>query len=234
MYNKFNLSSFIIALCIVIAFGFQALLVIHIFNQDSMQDKAMVSMSTALLVLWVGVCGFIILKTREKIRKRFTSPNFFVLKFFIFAILMCMIEELITTSLTNTAYLWGLSPYEVYITGSPNYIEVLTKHSLIAFLPQFLCWGIIVSKYDISAQNVLIIYGITGYLNELIAFGIGPNVMSLPFWILVYGLILYLPAYALKRKHGLKEPNIAHYILFIVVPIIVSIPWILFLHHFIL
>lgn len=222
-----------IAIVLVIGLAIQTLLVIHIFNQGSIEDKAIVTMSSGLLFLWAVMGGTLMLIFKNRIRARFSSSNLYVIKFFIFSVIMCLIAEIISTSMTNTAYLWGLSPYETYITASPNYIEVITKHSIIVFLPQFVCWGIFLSRYNISAHWAVLIYGITGYLNELIAFGLSSNAMSLPYWILIYGLIIYLPAFCLPRNPQ-RETKFYHYMLFIILPILFTVPWVILLRNTIL
>lgn len=59
-------------------------------------------------------------------------------------VVMALFAEVVSTSMTNTAPLWGFSPQEVYITASPNYFDVVFRHSVIVFLPQFffLCGSI--------------------------------------------------------------------------------------------
>lgn len=127
----------------------------------------------------------------------------------------------------------GFSPDNVYITASPNFITLITKHSVIAFLPQFLLWGILLTRYDFSPRWVFLLYGITGFLNELLTFGIGSNAVSIGYWIIIYGLILYLPAYIIPRKDNLKKPVFYQYSIMIILPILVTVPWYFIIRNFI-
>lgn len=227
--RRTNISGLIIRFVIIITMIIQVLLIIHIINTGTTEDKAIITMSSGLLFLWVIVIGSMIYIFKNRIKILFTSSNLYVLKFFLLAVVMCMIEEAIATTMTNTALLWGLSPNEVFITASPNYLEVITRHSLIVFVPQFLLWGYVLSKYYFAPNSVLILYGITGYLSEVIAFGISSNVISIGFWIMVYGLIVYLPAYCLPRKALIAKPHPLFFPLMIILPLIITMLWIIIL-----
>lgn len=61
-------------------------------------------------------------------------------------IAFAMLEEAVTTSLTNMAPLLGAVTDAARITASKNYLEVVLKHSAIAFIPMFLGWGWLLSR----------------------------------------------------------------------------------------
>ncbi len=203
----------------------QTLLWIFILETGERKDIALLSMSLGLIVLWIFIGGSIMRLIREPLRlKMQRKPDKRVLRFFLFAILLACLEEVITTGMTNTAPLWGFSPYKVFITGSPNYFEVIFVHSVIVFLPSFLVWAVLLEKYTFHPNWVLILYGFTGLIFEGIAFGFQYILFSFSFWGLVYGLIVYLPAYCVPKSRQRKKPTILIYLLAIILPVLVTIP----------
>ena len=46
-------------------------------------------------------------------------------------ILLAMLEEVVTTSMTNCAPLFGVKIGEAYITASSNYFDVILRHSVV-------------------------------------------------------------------------------------------------------
>ncbi len=57
------------------------------------------------------------------------------LKFIVFATLLALTEEAITTTMTNLAPLFGVKVGEAYITASTNYLDVVALHSVVMFVP---------------------------------------------------------------------------------------------------
>ncbi len=66
-------------------------------------------------------------------------------------------------------------------------------HSVIVFLPMFLVWAFLLTKYSFQPNSVLLLYGLTGVFAETGTFGL-QNLIVGGLWILVYGLMIYLPA----------------------------------------
>ena len=60
-------------------------------------------------------------------------------------VLLCiafaMLEEAVTTGLTNMAPLLGGVTDAARITASKNYFVVVFTNSVIVFVPLFICWG---------------------------------------------------------------------------------------------
>lgn len=138
-----------------------------------------------------------------------------------FATILALIEEVITTTMTNLAPLFGVKMGEAYITASTNYFEVVLLHSVIVFIPMFIVWAWMLSRYDFSPIAVFVLFGITGNFAEM-----GPNLDNLfaGFWIFVYGLMVYLPAYTVPADREVRKPRIWHYIMAIFLPFICALP----------
>ena len=75
---------------------------------------------------------------------------------------MALIEEVITTTMTNCAPLLGTTPEEAHITASTNYFVVVCFHSVVVFVPMFIAWALMLSRWDFSPLKVLLLFGITG------------------------------------------------------------------------
>ena len=79
---------------------------------------------------------------------------------------MALIEEIITTSMTNCAPLFGTTPEMAQITASTNYFHVVLCHSVVLFFFMFIVWAWMLSRWDFSPLKVLLLFGITGSLAE--------------------------------------------------------------------
>jgi hypothetical protein len=192
----------LVSFLILYSSGLFALLLINFKNDPA--EKAMMLMGLGLFLLWVLVGGFTQLRILKKKMIELTRlPHRPILMFSIFAIVLACIEEAIATAITNTAPLLGVSEKAVHITASTNYFHVIFFHSVIAFIPMFITLGWLLKKYDISPFRAFVIFGLVGVLAEFTL--AGPMVMiNAPFWILVYGLMVYLPSHLFAhtaRKH---------------------------------
>ena len=76
-------------------------------------------------------------------------------------IVFAMLEEAVTTGLTNIAPLLGGVTDAARITVSKNYFVVVFTNSVIVFVPLFLCWGWLLSRYDFRPIEVLLLFGLT-------------------------------------------------------------------------
>jgi hypothetical protein len=145
------------------------------------------------------------------------------LKFIAFATVLALAEEAVTTGMTNLAPLFGVKLGEVAITASADYIEVVTRHSVIIFIPMFIAWAWLLSRYKFSPGSVFILWGLTGTLAETISFGL-QNLLDAGFWVFVYGLMVYLPAYTIPEDRGASAPKAYHYPLAVLAPIFLLVP----------
>ena len=71
-------------------------------------------------------------------------------------------QEAVTTSMTDLAPMFGVKMGEVYITASPNYIDVVTQHSVVIFVPMFIVPAWLCSRYDVRPGSVFVLFGLTG------------------------------------------------------------------------
>lgn len=186
--------------------------------------RAMLGMVSGLIVLWVAGGGIIMYTLRDRVKDLVRRiPVDWRLKFVAFATLLALIEEAVTTGMTNLAPLLGVKMGEAYITASANYLDVVMFHSVIVFIPMFLAWAWLLSRYDFKPFSVFLLFGFTGMLAESISVGL-QNVILFGMWVFVYGLMVYLPAYSLPGDRSLSAPKFRHYVLAILLPFIAAIP----------
>ena len=134
----------------------------------------------------------------------------------LFATLLALMEEAITTTMTNLAPLFGVKIGEAYITASTNCLDVVALHSVVVFVPMFVGWAVLLWRYDFSPFSVFVLFGLTGTLAEM---SFGPQqALQFGMWIFVYGLMVYLPAYALPAERNARAPRWWHYPIAVFVP----------------
>lgn len=194
-----------------------------IFGHASINQRAAIGMMLVVLVVWAVIGGTLTLIYKDRVRAFVLRlPGSWKLKFFIFATVMCLLEEVCTTTMTNLAPLFGVKIGEAYITASTNYLDVVLGHSVIVLFPHFLVWAWFLSKYRFSPAMVFLLYGITGGLAEMSMGGPGSAVAG--FWIFIYGLMVYLPAYCIPYPRDVKSPKWWVYPMVLILPLLSSGP----------
>ena len=189
--------------------------------------KAELEMSSGLVLLWIVLGGGLMFLFRQRIRSALGPALVnWRISFFILATALALCEEVVTTLMTNCAPLFGVKIGEAYITASTNYLDVVCCHSVITFLPPFAAWTWLFARYDYSPFEVFVCFGIYGFIGETIFGGFHPG--DVPFWILVYGLMVYLPAYVLAAP-GKRPVGWLQYIIGTVGLYVLTIPWVLLL-----
>jgi hypothetical protein len=108
-----------------------------------------------------------------------------------------LLEEAVAVGINNFYY--PVTQGVGMLTASTNYWEVVSRHSVIAFLPLFVIFGIYVGKFRPTHSKVFLGFGIAGVLAEATIGGM-LSILQAGMWILVYGLMVYLPAYASERN----------------------------------
>lgn len=173
--------------------------------------RALIKMGLGLVILWILVCGGLMLRFRRPIAKFVLSiPLDWRLKFVLFCTLLALLEEAITTGMTNLAPFFGVRIGQAYITASANYLDVVALHSVSLFVSFFVGWAVILSKVRFSPFSVLLLFGITGTIAEVLFAG-PAHFLEFGMWLFVYGWMVYLPACSVPDDRPAREPRYWHY-----------------------
>ncbi len=199
--------------------------------------RAVLGMGWGLISLWIVLGGALMYRFRGPIRAFVLKVRLdWRWKFILFATSLALTEEVVTTTMTNLAPLFGVKVGEAYITASTNYLDVVALHSVVIFVPLFVGWALILSRYAFSPFAVFLLFGLTGAVMET---NLGTkNPLEFALWIFVYGLMVFLPAYCVPAERNTRVLRWWHYPLAVFVPFlfipIVPLPLlagVLFPHH---
>ncbi len=187
-------------------------------------ERGISGMIIGLIVVWIFIGGGLMYRMRDRFRVFVLASVWgWKKKFVIASVCFALIEEAITTTLTNSAPLFGAKVGEAHITASANFFDVVFLHSVIVFIPLFIAWTWVLTRYDFKPFTVFILFGLMGVVVE--ASFIGPTAfIGFPMWIFVYGLMIYLPVYALPENRGAKPVRFYHYIVAIPAVFLLAIP----------
>jgi hypothetical protein len=195
-------------------------------------QRAVVGMAWGLILIWIAGCGLVMWRWREawcRLADRVPWP--WPLKFVIGCTLLALLEEAVTTLMTNCAPLFGLEIGQAYITASANYFDVVLYHSVVVFVPMFIAWSVMLRWWRFSPFAVFLLFGLTGLVCESVSFGL-QNLAGFAFWIFVYGLMVWLPAHWPLADRTARPPPWWAYPLAVVLPfvflpiVLVIAPWI--------
>jgi hypothetical protein len=193
-----------------------------VLNAGKVEDRAIFLMADGMILLWIIGVGSLTPELRRRFVPRIVAlPIDWRLRFVVFCTVMALIEEVITTSMTNLAPVFGTTPEKAHITASTNYFTVVMFHSVILFVPMFIAWAWMLSRWDFSPLKVLLLFGITGSLAEA---SINPTSLIGGFWVFVYGLMVYLPACTVPRERQVSQLRWWHYPMAVVLPFPAVIP----------
>ena len=169
-------------------------------------SRAVILMGTGLVVLWVGLCGTLMYLARDRVRAFILRARVdWRVGFVVMATLLALVEEAITTGMTNLAPLFGVPVGAAYITASADYLDVVCLHSVVVFVPMFVAWAVMLRRVDFSPNAVFLLFGLTGTLAEA-GFGGAKAFAETGMWIFVYGLMVYLPAYCIPAGGAAARP----------------------------
>jgi hypothetical protein len=186
--------------------------------------RAVLLMGSGLVLIWVLIGGGLMRVFRDPIARVVRRIGLdWRVKFVLFATLLAMTEELVTTGMTNAAPLFGVPVGAAYITASANYFDVIALHSVVVFIPMFIAWAVLLRYIDFHPNDVFLLFGLTGILAEA-SFGGGQAFAEFAPWIFVYGLMVYLPAYSLPAERAARPPRWWHYAVAVILPILFAIP----------
>jgi hypothetical protein len=180
--------------------------------------RAVIGMAWGLIVLWVGGCGLTMWRWRglwRRLAARVRLP--WGLKFVLGCVMLALVEEAVTTLMTNCAPLFGVEVGQAYITASANYFDVVLYHSVVTFVPMFIGWWVMLRRWRFSPLAVFVLFGLTGLLAETLTFG-SQNLGNFAFWVFVYGLMVWLPAYCVPAERSARPPRWWVYPLAVVIP----------------
>lgn len=186
--------------------------------------RAVGLMAGGLFVLWNVLGGALMCRYRNSIRDLVLRlPGPWQVKFVLFCTLLALLEEAVTTTMTNLAPVFGVPIGAAYITASTNYLDVVALHSVVVFIPMFIWWAWILTRWDFHPNAIFLLFGATGTLAE-VSFGGPQALLAYGFWTFVYGLMIYLPAYCLPARPNLRKPPWWRYPLSVIFPILSVAP----------
>jgi len=212
---------------LLIAIGiYSAILVgflnVVILSSGKAKDRAIFLMADGMIVLWIILGGSLTPILRKHLVPRLAAiPIGWRTRFVLFCTAMALIEEVITTTMTNLAPIFGSTPEKAHITASTNYFHVVLCHSVVLFVFMFVVWAWMLSRWDFSPLKVLLLFGITGSLAEAT---INPTSLIGGFWVFVYGLMVYLPACTVPQDRGERPGRWWHYPMAVFLPFLGVIP----------
>ncbi len=184
--------------------------------------RAVMLMATGLVFLWCVLGGVVMYLVRDRVRRLVMSlPGWWAVKFVVFCTLLALAEEVVTTTMTNCAPLFGVPAGKAYITASSNYFDVVCFHSVIVFVPMFIGWAWMLSRWDFHPSAVFLLFGLTGTFAET---GFWPSKLGeAGMWVFVYGLMVYLPAYCLPLDRTMRSPRWWQYPVAVFVPLLFTV-----------
>jgi len=189
--------------------GLQFLLAGFVFLADKKDPvtHATLGMGLGIYLFWILPAAYLTLKFREPVKDFVQGIGLdWRLKFVLFATLLVLLEEAVTTSMTNTAPLYGVSMAVAHATASANYLDVVLTHSVVLLVPMFCVWAWLLSRYDFPAKQVFLLWGLSGGFMEVLYGGL-QGIGLTGFWVLVYGLMIYLPAYCVPAGRPVRKPG---------------------------
>jgi hypothetical protein len=189
-------------------------------------NRAVILMGGMLLLVWCLIGGILQRVLRDPF-KRFVRrvPIGWRTRFVLLCIIFALLEEAVTTGLTNLAPLFGGVTEAARITASKNYLEVVCLHSVIVFIPSYIVWAVLLSFFDFAPVEVMLLYGLTGWLMELWTFGL-QNVGMIGMWTFVYGLMVYLPACTVPEDRNVRRVRWWYWPITVVVLFFAGVPFV--------
>jgi hypothetical protein len=200
------------------------------------RQRAVILMAWGLILLWIGVGGALSFLLRERVGPALAALRLdWRVQFVLFATILALIEEAITTTMTNLAPWFGVRVGEAYITASANYLDVVGLHSVVMFVGMFVGWALLLWRWRFTPFQVFLLFGLTGLLAESLTFGL-QHLAEFGLWTLVYGLMVYLPACCVPPGRPARPVRWWHFPIATVFPILCvplsPFPWIrLLLFH---
>jgi hypothetical protein len=189
-------------------------------------ERAIFRMAGGLFVVWVVLSGALMVRFRDPLTRWLRRiPLDWRLRFVLLCIFFALLEEAVTTTMTNLGAFLGAVSDAARITASKNYIEVVTQHSVVIFAPCFVAWAFLLHRYDFRPIEVFLLYGVSGWLAEVLTFGT-QNAGAGGFWVCVYGWMVYLPACTVPEERRARPVKVWHVPIAMILIFIAGIPFI--------
>ncbi|MFQ3586200.1 MAG: hypothetical protein SNJ74_06505 [Fimbriimonadaceae bacterium] len=217
---------------LTVVFGGLPLPIVLYENWGDSRARAILSMAVGLYAIWCVGATWLIWRWRDAVRERFLrAPGNPWLKFFLLCLALVLLEEAVTTTMTNLAPVFGSEVGVAYITGSANYLEVVLWHSVVAIFPGFIAWALLVRWVAVHPNTAYLVYGLQGVMGEVMYDG-PHQAAAFAFWIAVYGPILYLPTYCVYGLGARRRPRLGHFAAVFALSIVLTIPSVQFVFRF--
>ena len=196
---------------------------------DDADKRAGAAMGLGLVVIWCVGGGVSMRFGRERFVDVVTRVRMnWRVRFVLLCIVMALLEEVVTTSMTNLGPFFGATSADVKITISTNYFEVI-QTSVVAFVPWFIFWAWFLGRYDFKVAEVMVLFGFTGTVAEISYTGVSlAGFLGVAFWTYVYGLMVYLPVQTIPPRPDIERPRWWHAVVAVFLPLVFIIPFAIF------
>jgi hypothetical protein len=216
----------LLGLAVWAALAYAAVAVIALPHEADPDKRAVILMGGTLLAVWCVLGGLVQWRLREPLTRWLRRiPLWWPLRFVLLCTALALLEEAVTTGLTNLAPVFGGVTGAARITASANYLEVVCLHSVIMFVPLFVGWAVMLRLVAFSPAEVMLLFGLTGWLAELVTFG-PHNVGMIGMWVYVYGLMVWLPARTVPAGRRARPARLWMWPLAVVAPFLFAVPWV--------
>lgn len=188
-------------------------------------QRAIIKMALGLIGIWCLAGGLALRLVRDRfVRWTQGLPLDWRWRFVLFCTLFALLEEAVTTSMTNLGPWLGAATDAARITVSTHYFKVIST-SVAVFIPWFICWAWLLGRYDFKPLQVTLLFGLTGTLAESLTFG-PQHLTEVGMWVFVYGLMVYLPAHGVPVGRGVYPPRWWHWPLAVFLPFVFIFPFV--------
>ena len=203
---------------------FVSLLNRFVLGEGESNERAIILMADGLILIWIVIGGLLTPKIRDWIVPLVKNSKMnWKLRFILLCTLLVLIEEAITTTMTNLAPLFGSTPEAAHITASTNYFIVVAFHSAVIIVPMFIAWSWILARWRFTPLQVMLLFGITGSIAEAT---VSPANLFGGFWVFVYGLMIYVPACTIPNERDAIQPRWWHFPMAVLLPLVFVIPFV--------
>ena len=118
----------------------------------------MILEASGLILLWVIFGGWMVKRWHRPAAAwlmRLRLP--WGLRFVLLCTLMAMLEEAVTTGMSNLAVHFGGASPAGMITASTNYFAVIAYHSVIVFIPMYVVWALLLWRWRFTPVEVMLL-----------------------------------------------------------------------------